>query len=523
MKIIINTDTNHFENLSKEFSDLSLERGFVISNGIDVDIDTLENHESFYLKVIQTLRTFFPNSKPIFQKQDILSQSPHEDLKFISYFQPFLSYIQKTQHFNHLLIQIQPNTHFTQEYRENYFLKTKFKKIAASVLHGQFKKAKKIFQENRIFVDDLEQSILDSLDSQRASIRSQMKTMFLGTQSLYFLSKKYKNLSEQDALGFIYFHELGHNLSYEFAQNDFIVPSKAKKEITTEFIFSDVYKQFIQKLDIFSHPNILEKYNDLIEQSNIEEPFTILHPIFFQTLSSLKEESFADISSCLFMRNFLISQNNSSIPDFQEHLKKQIKTIIQFRKDEMEQAYLSSNTEEQELAFFHSLNHFTPQALHRILDILDFLPNKELDIHEITQLSRAYSNQAFLETIYMCYRSSREFQKTLQTLLTVSFDSEQQSLQKISDENFQKFIVFLQDQSNSDWLNFYHHSLQTKDSTTLSSFELFTSSFNQPSIEPSNKLSNQSSFTVPNIEEILSRKEKQFHQIKSTSHHLKIL
>lgn len=510
MKVFINTDQKNFEKMSQHFSNLSLDRGFVISDGVDFSIHSLEEHTSLSLKIVDKLRNLL-FKKQHHQPQPLFANPSLDSIDFLSHLQPFIFYIhQITSRFDNLVVQIQPHNEFNENYFQNYLLKAKIKNKAASLLKGDFSK------KEIPTVSAQDAYILNSLNPQKASIQTQAKIMNLGTNSLSIMLQKYSDqLNAHEILGFIYFHELGHQLSYESANNYSMIPSqKEKKHSLFDSISEPIYQDFIQKEHFLLNQDFLDEYNYLLSESCLKKDFTPIDNNFFLPLIELKEEYYADISSCLLMYNFLVFEKKDTIPNIQQFLKNKIKALITFREDSCVESYqnLCNQFPNKEKNLFFSVDHLTTQALSKMIDLIDVLPQRELNMDEMINISRAYSNQSYLEIVYAFSQISPSFQQNLKTLLELDFNFYEKTIKKNPHQSLDDFLDCLEQQSDPKWLSSFHKILEKNKDADLDYFELLKSTFYshiQENISSSHSQKNTSlSFAIPNMNDVMIRKEK---------------
>lgn len=437
----------------------------------------IKNKKLFPFKVLSKIKDWLFQTENT-DHQEIEPTNEQSTIDFISQLIPFIKSIEnteQTEQFNNLYLQITPNNSFIKQKEKDYLAKREY--------------------------NNYDQEILNSFDSRAGYINTQHGVIVFGTEVIKYFGETYKQkYGENEFLGFVYFHELSHQLdsntkniqSTHFFQDD---------KLNNSWSNNPFYQLILKKIDLFSYSYISENFNKLLEKSPFSKDFSPISSSFLFNIISLKKEFFADVGGLLFLRNHLLFNNPHLEPD---EIKQRLQSIIEVREEELKKNfgnYQSDNPYEFEFEFIASSNHLTSRALKSLLDRIDNLPNQPLSAEQIADISHTCTHQAMAEHIYLLSQISPYFTSFMKTLSTLSINSQTGDI--ILDEkyinNYSNFIQFLKEHSKPDWIQELDTQLQSKEVSSLNIFQKFSLGFDSLSNHPK-KIIQQKNQAIKNLQ-----------------------
>jgi hypothetical protein len=458
MIVAINDSPQATQKISELLSSLSVEvqRGCVIKgpNITISDIAIQDQKAPFHLQILSKIKSWFhPNQTPTIQVEEN-KQEPTNN--FVLKLKPFIEATQKmTNLFENIYIQINANNPFTQQKKEDYLAK------------------------RMLTVHQYDSEILDSFNSEAGHIWTGYGIMVLGTDILKNFGLNYqKKYSEDEFLGFVYFHELSHQLDVfnqhikfpKFFQND---------KLNNHWSNDSLYQTIFQKLDIFSYIHTAGNFNELLKKSSFINNFSPIDVPILSEIQALQKEFYADVGGLLFLRNTLLSKNPNLNPT---EIKERLQSLIECREKELQKHishYSNNDSYEFEKNLISNSNHLTSRALETLLERIDDIPHQELSVEQIADISRICTNQAMIEHIYLLSQTCPHFRSTLKTLSTLSFDSQSGNiiLEEKNIDNYNNFIHFLKNHSQQQWIQKLDENLLSDEIFHLNLFQKFSLGF----------------------------------------------
>lgn len=451
MIIAINDSPETVQNVSNLLSNLEIQikRGFVIlgSELTVSDVAISDPKKSFYAKIIDKL--FSKINKKLFEETNSQIQNEEKNSQtqnFISQLKPFIETTEKiTYLFNNLHIQINGNSQFIQQKKESYL-------------------------EKKIKIDHkYDHYILKSFDSGAGHIFTNYGVMVLGVDVLSDFAQEYqKKYSQEELLGFVYFHELSHQLDKDvkdkpYQQNP-VFFDDTHNHFNNPWNDNVFYRLVMTRLELFSFPNIANNFNELLKKSPFQNEFSPVDQKILENLNTLHKEFYADVGGILFLRNYLLEKN----PQFtNQEIKERIQSLIEMREHEAYKNIQStknkkSSQSEKENNLFNSIDHLTSRGFENLLSRLDAIPQRQLSLQEISSIARICTNHAMLEQVYLLSQTCPQFQSTLKTLSILNFDPKSGNIiYKPSDENtYDYFYTFIKNHSDPQWNEQIQNQLQ---------------------------------------------------------------
>lgn len=333
---------------------------------------------------------------------------------------------------------------FTTTIEQGFLAKTTVQLNITSLTHKAFKKLGSIVSEKNL------NTMLD-IPTSYANLNENKVVLgldILDNKQYSFIQSMISKYKNEEVMKFVLFHELGHLLHHNHANNDI-------SSLCLEY----------EKLDYFNTTKATLFNKEYLSIEN--ENFSPLDHMIMMPIKQVRGEMYADVAAILIKRNIDIYNGvfdiNTLIEDI-ENINNSRLAYVNYATEKMGQKWNAST----ELRF---TNHVTCAALEDLVATMNSLGSAILSEEKIAEISNTQMHKGMAKYIYSVTRINEQYKNQFNTLFASYFNHEDKVEFNINNalENSQKVWNNINNLAGKDWIAQFEDKLKQIRNNPLSS------------------------------------------------------